>query len=80
MRTKRKEMGNKSDSKDNATTYFGCTAALGDSCGAPSHAVLPSDALPASSVPLHSGDSGNVGQRKSLGRCRQGASVNHRSR
>ena len=38
-----------------ATTYFGCTAAPDDSCGAPSHAALPSDVLPASSAPLHWG-------------------------
>lgn len=59
--------------KTHATTYFGCTAAPGDSCGAPALVVLPSDVSPASFDPPHSSDPGNAGRHRSLGRYRTGA-------
>lgn len=54
--------------KTDATTYFGCTVAPDDSCGAPARVVLPSDALPASSALPRWGDSGNAGLHSIPGR------------
>ena len=65
VKTKERKEKKEKGSKDDATTYFGCTVAPDDSCGAPSHAVPPSDALLASRVPLHPGDPGIAGRRKS---------------
>lgn len=66
--------------KTNATTYFGCTVAPGDSCGAPFHAVPPSDALLASCALLHLGVPGNAGRHRTPEGWDSGASWLRRSR
>ena len=66
--------------KTEATTYFGCTVAPGDSCGVPSHAVLPSDASPASSVPPRWDDPGTAERHRNPVHCQTGACGCHRTR
>ena len=61
--------------------YFDCTAAPGDSCGALSHAVLPSSSSPASPARPHSrhGRVGAAGWRRSSGGWTRRRSAHHRN-
>ena len=58
--------------KATLVTYFGCTAAPGDSCGAPFRAGLPFDVLPASCAQSHLGGLETVGRHRSLGDWQRG--------
>jgi hypothetical protein len=61
--------------------YFDCTAALGDSCAALSHAVLPSFSSPASLVRPHLRHEmvGVVGWHKNLVHSTPKMTANHQS-